>query len=81
MPGNAVAVATQDHKGTEFTIVRAQWRQLPGDAVARAGCSQAAVAELWERKPNLLPHQLDINSVQGPWGTLKEKLQASQCAG
>ena len=46
MPGNAVAVVTWDDKGIGFTIVRAQWRQFLGDAVACAGCSQAAVAKL-----------------------------------
>lgn len=67
MSGNAVAVVTWDDKEIGFTIVRAQWRQFLGDAVACAGCSQAAAAKLWEWKLNLLPHQLDINSVQGRW--------------
>lgn len=69
MSGSAVAAVTRDNEGIGLKIVRAQRRQLLGDAVACAGHSQAAVARLWEGRLNLLPDQLDINSVDGLWGT------------
>uniref|UniRef100_A0A8C0APT0 Uncharacterized protein n=1 Tax=Buteo japonicus TaxID=224669 RepID=A0A8C0APT0_9AVES len=68
MSGNAVAVVTWGIKGIGFTIVRAQRRQFLGDA---------AVAKLWEWKLYLLPHQLDVNSVQGLWDFLRRSYRCA----
>lgn len=46
MPGNAVTGVTWDNRGIGFTIVRAQWGHLLGNAMACVRCSQAAVAKL-----------------------------------
>ena len=78
MPGSAVTGVTWDNRGIGFTIVRAHWGHLLGNAMACAGCSQAAVAKLGMEA---LPASVSTGCrqdiwiyVQGPWDCLKEKL-------
>lgn len=82
MSGNAVAVVTWGIKGIGFTIVRAQWRQFLGDAVAYAAVAQSGSSGK-TLGVEAVPAATSAGCKQcpGPLGLSEKKLQMCECAG